>query len=279
MTPTTEWWAGLKSITLHAEGAQPPLWARSADGDYRAARQTLAAAEIALRDQVEAVAAQRRALPPGPLVPNYQLTEGSLDLTAPGASTRSVTLADLFGERDELIVYHLMFHPDDDAACAACSMFVDGLHGVSHHILRRAALAVVGKAPIDKLRAWGRLRGWQGLRIVSAYGTTFTNDLGTEGPLGGQFPAFSVFARSIDGIRHTYIGSADFPDGSPRGMDLMSPVWNVFDLLPSGRGNKEPESLRPGRQRGALARTDPHAPQSPPSAAVARAKRSAHSRT
>jgi len=249
---TTEWWNELKSITLHSAGDPPPLWASGASEDYRAARQALRTAEIALRDQVEAVAARRRTLPPGPVMSNYVFTQGPLDLTADGPITQ-VRLAELFGDHDELIVYHVMFHPDDDAACAACSMFVDGLHGVSHHILRRARLAVVGKAPIEKLRVWGRTRGWQGLRIVSAFGTTFTTDLGTEGPRGGQFPAFSVFVRRGDQIRHSYLGGADFPDGSGRGMDLISPVWNVFDLLPSGRGDDEPESLRPGVLRGELA--------------------------
>ena len=250
---TTEWWKQLKSVTLHGPGDPPPLCATGASDEYRVARVALQEAERDVRDRVEAVAEQRRSLPPGPLVPNYSLTEGPPDLRA-GDDPMPVRLSDLFGPHDELVVYHVMFHPDDDAACAACSMFVDGLHGVSHHIVRRAALAVVGKAPIGKLRSWARTRGWHDVRIVSAYGTTFTTDVGTEGPRGGQFAAFSVFTRAGDEIRHQYVGSTDFPDGTERGMDLMSPVWNVFDLLPSGRGSDEPEQLRPATRRGEAGR-------------------------
>lgn len=224
--------------------------ATGASDEYRAARLALADAEARLSDAIEAVAAQRRELPPGPVVPDYQLTEGPLDLSAEGPYN-PVTLMELFGDHDELIVYHIMFHPEDDTACAACSMFVDGLHGVSHHIMRRAALAVVGKAPVDKLRAWARQRGWQGLRVASAAGTSFTTDLGTEGSRGGQFPCFSVFTRHGNQLRHAYIQCADFPDGRPRGIDLMSPVWNTFDLLPSGRGQDEVAQLRPASRRGA----------------------------
>ncbi|MQA85341.1 MAG: DUF899 domain-containing protein [Streptosporangiales bacterium] len=246
---TTEWWNELKSITLHVEGEKPPLWNPTASEENRAARLALVEAEVALRDQVEAVAAQRRALPPGPVLPAYEFTEGPVDLSADGPST-PVTLAELFGDHDELVVYHIMFHPDDDAACAMCSLWVDGLHGVSHHITRRAGLAVVGKAPIDKLRAWACRRGWRGLRLVSAYGTSFTTDLGVEGSRGAQVPAVSVFTRDGDEVRHAYIQNADLPDGQGRGIDLISPVWQVLDLLPSGRGDWLPDNTYPGALRG-----------------------------
>jgi len=55
----TEWWTELKSIRLHVEGDTPPMWPAEAGEEYRAARLALVEAELALRDQVEAVAAQR----------------------------------------------------------------------------------------------------------------------------------------------------------------------------------------------------------------------------
>jgi predicted dithiol-disulfide oxidoreductase (DUF899 family) len=246
----TEWWNELKSITLHVEGEPPPMWPEGASDEYRSARLALAEAEVALRDQIEAVAALRRALPAGAALPDHELTEGPADVDDDGPPT-TVTLAELFGDHDELVVYHLMFHPDDDAACAMCSMWVDGLHGVSHHLDRRVGFAVVGKAPIDKLRAWARRRGWHGLRIVSAYDSPLTTDLGVEGSQGGQFPAVSVFRRDGDRVRHVLTQSADFPDGSGRGIDLLSPVWNVLDLVPSGRGDWLPDNDYPGATRGA----------------------------
>jgi len=193
-------------------------------------------ADGAVLDRVRQWAAQR--------LPAYELTEGPLDLTDDGPPT-TVGLAELFGGHDELVVYHLMLHPDDDDACPMCSLWVDGLHGVAHHLARRAGFAVIAKAPIDKLRAWARRRGWQGLRIVSAFNTSFATDLHVEGSKGGQFPAVSVFLRDGDVIRHVLTQSADFPDGRGRGIDLLSPVWNVLDLLPSGRGDWLPATPTP----------------------------------
>lgn len=235
--PDMSWTRELKSITLLADDDTPPLYAPGASEEYRAARRALSEAEMALRDHVEQVAALRRALPPGPALPEYRFTEGSPD---------DVTLAELFGEHRELVVYHLMFHPDDDAACAQCSLWVDGLHGVHKHITRRAALAVVAVAPIEKLRGLAHRRGWHGLRLVSAHGGAFATDLGIQGSRGGLWPAVSVFTRDDAGrVRHTYTQSSDFPDGRERGIDQIAPVWHVFDLLPSGRGDFYPDNSYP----------------------------------
>jgi predicted dithiol-disulfide oxidoreductase (DUF899 family) len=243
-------WMQLKSIALHDETeAAPQLWPDAASAEYVKARLDLHAAEQALRDQVEEVARMRRALPEGPVMPDYALTEGprALDADEPAHQVR---LIDLLGDHDALVVYHLMFHPDDDQACPSCSMWVDGLHGVSHHIDRNAALAVIGKAPLDKLRRWGRHRGWTGLRLVSSHGTTFNADVHAEAAGGGQWPAVSVFARAGDQVRHVLTQTADFPDRTGRGIDLLSPVWNVLDLLPAGRGEWLPDNTYPGTDRG-----------------------------
>jgi predicted dithiol-disulfide oxidoreductase (DUF899 family) len=245
-------WLQLKSIALHDEGDEPTtLWPDGASAEYIEARRALEHAEAGLRDHVKEVAARRRELPPGALVGDYTLTEGPPDLAADGPE-RPVTLTDLFGDHDALVVYHLMFHPDDDQACPMCSMWVDGLHGVSHHIARRAAFAVVAKAPIAKLRRWGRHRGWQGLRLVSSYGTSFNADLHMEGPSGGQWPAVSVFQReSGDRVRHVLSQTASSTVIAAGGIDLLNPVWHVWDLLPAGRGEWLPDNDYPGPTRGA----------------------------
>lgn len=244
-----DWTTELKSIALHTGGEAAAMWPDDASDEYRAARLALVDAEATLRDRIEAVAAMRRSLPPGPLMPRYEFTEGPRDLTSDGPSV-PVTLAELFDDHDELFVYHLMFHPDDDAACPMCSLWIDGLHGVSHHLARRVSFAVIAKAPVGKLRAWGRHRGWHGLRLVSAHETSFAADMGTEGSRGGQWPAVSVFTKRGDEVRHSYTQSADLPDRSQRGIDLLSPVWNVWDLLPSGRGDWYPDNTYPAALRG-----------------------------
>jgi predicted dithiol-disulfide oxidoreductase (DUF899 family) len=70
------------------------------------------------------------------------------------------------------------------------------------------------------------------------------------GSRGGLFPAVSVFTRAGDEMRHAYTQSADFPDGRERGIDALSPVWNILDLLPSGRGEWLPDNTYPGAARG-----------------------------
>ncbi|MFD2474569.1 DUF899 family protein [Amycolatopsis silviterrae] len=212
-----------------------PMWPNGASEEYVAARLELAKAERALRDRIEEVAAARRRMPRGLLLDQYAFAEGPAD---PGLAepVRETGLRELFGEHRTLVVYHLMFHPDDDAACPMCSMWVDGFRGVAHHLAQHTGFAVIGKAPLPKLRAWAARRGWAGLRILSSYGTSFNADLNAERSNGDQRPMISVFTAEGDAVRHFYTLPANFLDDSQRGIDLLSPVWNVLDLLPGGRG-------------------------------------------
>lgn len=214
----------------------PPMWPVGASREYIEARIELAKAERLLRDRIEEVAAARRRMPQGVVLGEYALTEGPPDLEK-DEPTGAVSIRDLFGDHENLVVYHLMYHPDDDAACPMCSMWVDGFNGVAAHLAQHTAFAVVGKAPLAKLRAWARLRGWDGVRILSSHGTTFNADMHAERPDGAQRPMISVLVRADDRVRHSYTLPADFLDGAQRGIDLLSPVWNVLDLLPSGRGD------------------------------------------
>jgi predicted dithiol-disulfide oxidoreductase (DUF899 family) len=203
---------------------------------YVAARLELAKAERRLRDQIEEVAAARRVLPPGAVIGDYRLTEGPADLSSDGP-TRETAIRELFGRHDTLFVYHLMFHPDDDEGCPMCSMWIDGFNGVAHHIEQHTAVAVIAKAPLPKLRAWAARRGWNELRILSSYGTTFNADMNAELEDGAQRPMASVFVKDDDEVRHFYTLPANFLDDAERGIDQLSPVWNILDLLPGGRAD------------------------------------------
>jgi predicted dithiol-disulfide oxidoreductase (DUF899 family) len=239
MASTT--WMELKSITLN-EGSEPPaqLWPDGAGGDYASARKELFEKERALRDHVREVAAARAELPRGALMPEYVFEADE--------PVRRPTLLDLFGDSDQLLVYHLMFHPDDDEACPMCSLWVDGLHGVAHHIARSTSFVVIGKAPLEKLRRWAHRRGWDGLRIVSSHGNSFNADMQIEGERGGQWPGVSTFERDGAEVRHVITQTAPMPGGG-RGIDLLSPVWHALDLLPAGRGEWLPDNEYPGRSR------------------------------
>ncbi|MGW5666916.1 DUF899 family protein [Micromonospora sp. NPDC003776] len=213
-----------------------PMWPDPASAGYVAARMRLVEAEKALIEHVERVAAARRALPPGALVADYTLTEVLVGPDADGAAPQR-RLSELFGEHRTLLIYHLMFHPDAEQACPMCSMWVDGFDAVTGHLAQHTGFAVVAKAAPGKLREWARRRGWANVRLLSSNGTSFNADLRAETPTGDQRPMITVFVRDGDAVRHSYSQPASFPDGSERGIDLLSPVWNLLDLLPQGRGD------------------------------------------
>jgi predicted dithiol-disulfide oxidoreductase (DUF899 family) len=208
------------------------MWPEGAKADYVAARRALLAAEQELRDAVERVAALRRSLPEGAELADAVLAEGPAELADDGP-VRRTPLSAVFGEHRSLIVYHLM-HTPAEGFCPMCSMWLDGLNGVADHVTENAALAVVCPAPLTEIRAWARVRGWHRIRLLSCAGTSFTTDLNIDGP-EGTVPAISVLTRTGPTVRHFWSGHAIFPDGTGRGMDLLSPVWQLLDLLPEGR--------------------------------------------
>ena len=198
-----------------------------ASDDYRAAREHLHRAEASMRDNIEHVASLRRQLPAGPPVSDYAFFDGE----------RRVRLSELFAAgKPELFVYHLMYWPDDDEFCPMCSMWVDGLNAVSKHIERRANIVVASLAPVEKLAAWAKRRGWNSVRILADDGEQSARDLGALDEKGEPVETVAVFTMDGSEIRNTYLAHA-FMFGEWRYIDLLSPVWNVFDLLPSGRSD------------------------------------------
>ena len=209
-------------------------------GRYREARDALLAAEIELRRRIEEVAAMRRALPlGGALKDDYVFTEGGDDL-ADTTTERKTTLLQLFhGGKDDLAVYSFMYAPGG-AACPMCTAMLDSLNGNAPHIAERVNLAVVAKAPIGTIRDWARSRGWRNLRMLSSGGTTYNADYFAEPPDGDQIPPLNVFRRTPEGIFHAYCTELLYgptEDGQHnRHVDLLWPLWNVFDLTAAGRG-------------------------------------------
>jgi len=219
--------------------------------DYQQRRAELLAAELALKDQVERVAALRRALPLGMRVPDYVFREGPMDLSRNDpADFRDVRLADLFTDgHDTLIIDHLMFAAADPEPCVMCSMWADGYSAVTPHVMQRASFALVAKAEISKLRGFARQRGWDHIRLLSSHDNTFNRDFGMENADGTQNPGLSVFTRTPDGaVYHRYTIGAEFDEHNNRGIDPYSPVWNLFDLMPQGRGDWYPNHDYMGRQ-------------------------------
>ncbi len=201
---------------------------------YRAARDELLSAEIALRRQTEDVAAMRRALPQGgALAQDYTFSEGH--------DARPVRLSELFDEnRRALAIYSFMYAPQSDQApCPMCVSLLDGLNGSAPHIMDRVSLAVVARAPADRLRDWGDGRGWSNLRLLSSQNNTYNVDYHGERD-GRQIPMLNIFETTETGIYHVY-GTESFfapPESGqhPRHADALWPVWALFDLTREGRG-------------------------------------------
>jgi predicted dithiol-disulfide oxidoreductase (DUF899 family) len=88
----------------------------------------------------------------------------------------SVSLADLFGGRSQLLVYHFMFGPDYKAGCATCSTIADGFNGVGVHLANHdVTLSAVSRAPLAKLQAYRRRMGWT-FPWASAHDGDFNRD-------------------------------------------------------------------------------------------------------
>jgi predicted dithiol-disulfide oxidoreductase (DUF899 family) len=203
-----------------------------ASEEYRTAREQLRRAEVAMRDRIEEVASARRSLPAGPEVPDYAFLENG----------KRVRLSELFTDgKPELIVYHVMYWADDDEFCPMCSMWVDGLNAVGKHVEQRANIVAASKAPPEKLAAWAKKRGWNSIRVLADDGDAFARDTGAEDGNGEPVETVAVFVKDGSRISNTYLAHA-YVMNEMRGIDLIAPVWHLFDLLPSGRGDWNPSN-------------------------------------
>lgn len=203
--------------------------------DYRTKRDELLQAEMDLRDQIEVVAAQRRAMPLGGELPEDYAFE-RLD---PHGRVEQVRFSELFAAgQSTLAVYSFMYGPDMEAPCPSCSSILDSFEGNMRHILPRLNVVFVAKSPIQRIHAWANLRGWRSLPLLSSANNSYNPDYHGENEKWGQMPMLNVFVRR-DGKVHHFWGSELLYARSafePRHVDLLWPIWNVFDLTPEGRG-------------------------------------------
>jgi predicted dithiol-disulfide oxidoreductase (DUF899 family) len=204
---------------------------------YRAARNILLKEEIALRRQIEAVAALRRKLPAGGLVP----TDYVFDEAGGAGGVRQVKLSELFARAGaSLFVYSFMFGPKMERPCPACTSILDALDGEAPHLSQRINLAVVASSPIERIMEFATQRGWRNLRLLSSANNSFNADYHAQSDTGSQLPAAHVFTKRGGDVRHfssTEMLYAPADTGqNARHVDVMWPLWNVFDLTPEGRG-------------------------------------------
>jgi predicted dithiol-disulfide oxidoreductase (DUF899 family) len=210
--------------------------------------------EIELRRAMEAVAAARRELPPG----GRLKTDYVFQAAGSGGAPTDVRFSQLFAPRkDSLVIYSFMFPRDPgdqspgpsegetallplaEGPCPACAAFLDQLDGAAEHVSQHVNLAVVAKAPLPRVLAFARERGWRRLRLLSSAGNTCSADYFAETPDGRQRPMLTVFHRDGDVIRHFWSSELFYapsdPGQDPRHVGTLEPLWNLLDLTPEGR--------------------------------------------
>ena len=199
--------------------------------DYRRARTALLAEEIELRRHIERVAAQRRTLPPGGEARGYAFRNQDDAL---------LQFADLFGPHDTLVTYTWMFGPQRPRPCPMCTAFLDAFDGPVRHIVQRVGFAVLGRSPVARQLAFARERGWRNLQFFQTVGDDFARDYRALGPDGDEWPALDVWIRRDGRVHHFWageLGGTQDPGQGPRGAPDPTPLWNILDLTPGGRGS------------------------------------------
>lgn len=163
------------------------------------------------------------------------------------------TLAELFENKSQLLVYHFMFAPEWDEGCPHCSFWADHFDAADIHLPHRdATLVVISRAPLAKIQAFEKRMGWR-FKWVSSYGNDFNYDYHAsftpeqlrDGSAVYNYSkktdedadreGFSAFYKDESGaVFHTYSSYA-------RGIDLLNGTYNFLDLAPKGRDEDGPE--------------------------------------
>ncbi|MDM5318302.1 DUF899 family protein [Fictibacillus sp. b24] len=143
------------------------------------------------------------------------------------SNNSTVTLLDLFGESDELMIIHNM-----GQSCSYCTMWADGFSGVYHHIKRKAPFYLSSPDVPEVQTRVAMERGWT-FPMISTKENTFKKDLGFEKD-GVKYPGVSTFRKdSQNNIYH--VAKSIFGPG-----DDFCSVWPLIELLPSGSEGYKP---------------------------------------
>ena len=187
-----------------------------------------------LRDELSA---ERRRLP-------WNRIEKDYSFDGPNGKQ---SLADLFGNNRQLLVYHFMYGPDWEEGCPSCSFWADNFNGVDVHLEHRdTTLLAISNTSVANIEAYKERMGWS-FQWVSSAGTDFNQDFHVSfspDEMAGEevyynyrkspfpvseAPGMSAFFKDEDGaIYHTYSTYA-------RGLDILNGAYNMLDLTALGR--------------------------------------------
>jgi len=205
--------------------------------EYRSARTALLVEEIELRRQVERVAEIRRELPVGGEIPreyHFVADDGS-----------DVSIDELFGDHDTLVIYSYMFGPQREVPCPLCTSLMGGFDHKINDIGQRVAIAFTARSSIDRMVDAKHSRGWQKLPIYSDTSGDYPRDYVSADD--GEVPAYNVFVKRDGKIHHFWSeeigGDMADPGQDPRGAVEMDPLWLLLDTTPGGRGGDWHPSL------------------------------------
>ena len=217
--------------------------------EWQGARADLLAREKEHTRAGDELARQRQALPWVTVDKEYRFD----------ADDGTKTLAELFGGRSQLVLYHFMFGPSYTAGCPVNSSIADSIDGLQPHLhARNVTLMLVSQAPLTRLQAYRQRMGWT-IPWVSTANTDFNFDQGasfraedvqtwgldaaflppivavnaaaTGTDIPGylsEAPAVSVFTRQDGVVHQTYSAGA-------RGVEFLMNYYPILDRVPSGR--------------------------------------------
>jgi predicted dithiol-disulfide oxidoreductase (DUF899 family) len=208
--------------------------------EWIAARKAYLAEEKAFSKVRDALAKKRRELP-------WEEVEKNYLFDAPSGKR---SLADLFGNKRQLIIYHFMLGPGWEAGCPSCSLIADHFDGATIHLAQRdIAFAVVSRAPLPEIEKFKARMGWK-FTWVSSFGSDFNFDYHVSASPqekahgeveynyerttfpSDERPGASVFFKNPAGeVFHTYSTYG-------RGLDILIGAYNLIDLAPKGRNEE-----------------------------------------
>ncbi|MGE0424864.1 MAG: DUF899 domain-containing protein [Reyranellaceae bacterium] len=205
--------------------------------EWLEARKALLAREREMTHALDALRSERRALP-------WVKVDKPYVFEGPGGAC---DLADLFGQRSQLAVYHFMLAPDSDHQCPGCSFIADHIDAARQHFEQAdLAFAAISRASLARIEQVRRRMGWN-FPWVSSNGSDFNYDYGVsfrkEDIAAGRaiynygtvirnsedMHGISVFARDESGaVYHTY-------STYHRGDEMTMGAFMWLDLVPKGR--------------------------------------------
>jgi predicted dithiol-disulfide oxidoreductase (DUF899 family) len=215
--------------------------------EWYAARVELLEGEKELTRRSDELARQRQELPWVRIDEDYNFQ----------AEDGTKTLAELFDGRSQLLVFHFMLGPDDEAGCPGCSWMADHVDPAVIHLNHRdVTFVAMSRAPLEKIQAYKGRMGWS-LPWVSCFGTDFNVDfslfteeqrrtgtgynfgtpkrdglrLAPADPDGDELHGLSAFALEDGVVYHTY-------STFDRGTDVLHGTWQLLDRAPKGRGTE-----------------------------------------